>query len=178
MTSTQEIVRYNAVARALHWLIALIIIGNIIGGLAHDALEDVFNVMPLHKSLGLLVLALSVFRLAWRLTNKPPALPDTMPGWERGTAHVLVWIFYAAMIIVPLSGWVMSSAGKYPLNFFGLFDVPKFAVAPKSALAGAAHETHEIFGLLLIPLILLHVGAALRHHFVLRDDTLRRMLRG
>ena len=79
-------------------------------------------------------------------------------------------------IAVPLSGWIMSSAGKYPLQWFGLFDIPKWPVVKDSPLADAAHEGHELMGKLFIPLIALHIGAAFFHQFVQKDGVLRRML--
>jgi cytochrome b561 len=81
------------------------------------------------------------------------------------------------MVALPLTGWVFSSAGKYPLQFFGLFDIPKLAVEKGSPLAGAAHEAHEVLGIAWGVLLLVHVGAALRHHFILKDNILTRMWR-
>ena len=176
MMTDIEVVKYSAVARVLHWAIALIIIVNIALGLGHDALEDVFPAMPVHKALGMTVLVLSIARLLWRLVHTPPPLPRNMPIWQQKLAHGLHWLFYVMIIAVPLSGWVMSSSGPYPLNWFGIFDIPKLPVNKGSVVAEAAHEGHEIMGLLYIPLIALHVGAALYHHFVKKDQVLRRML--
>lgn len=168
--------RYNAVARSFHWIIALLIIANLWLGIAHESLPKEWKVMPLHKSIGLTVLALSILRLVWRLTHAAPALPAAMPAWEKSAAHLTHWIFYAFMILVPLSGWIMSSANQYPLNWFSLFDVPKFTVAKGDAIVGIAHEGHEIMGFAWLALVVLHIVAALRHHFVLKDGVLRRML--
>ncbi|WP_240704756.1 cytochrome b [Croceicoccus sediminis] len=175
MTAAVGVERYNAVARFLHWTIAVIIIGNIIGGFFHDALEDVVNVMPLHKSFGLTVLVLSLVRLGWRMAHRAPPLPAHTPAWERGAAHLTHALFYVLMIGLPMTGWLVSSGSKYPLNWFGLFDVPKFGITPDGAIDGFAHEAHEIMGWVAVALIVLHVGAALRHHFVLKDNVLRRM---
>lgn len=169
--------QYSRVARILHWIIALCVIGGLTLGLLHDPLEDVFPAaMWLHKSLGLTVLGLTVVRLSWRLTHRPPALPAEMPGWERSLAHLTHISFYALMLILPMSGWIFSSAGEYPLNWFGLFDVPKFGVTKQDPITGIAHEAHELLGFLMLGLVVLHVAAALRHHFILKDRVLARML--
>jgi cytochrome b561 len=165
---------YTRVARWLHWIIGLLIIGNLAGGLLGDFAPDL--IFPLHKSTGLLILGLSLVRLGWRLTHRPPAFPASMPGWERTLGRVTHWIFYALMILIPLSGWIMSSAGKYPLDFYGLFPVMKFDVVKESALWEVAHEGHELLAYAMIGLLLLHIAAALRHRFVLKDGVLARML--
>lgn len=169
-------VRYNNGARALHWAIALLIIANLATGLLHDPLEDYVRLMPLHKSLGLTILVLSLARILWRFTWKRPAYPETMSSSEVALAKVVHWVFYALMLIMPLTGWVVTSAGKYPLNWFGLFDVPKFDVVRESATYTLNHEAHELLGYIFLALVVLHVAAALRHHFVLRDGILRRMI--
>ncbi|RVQ66083.1 cytochrome b [Croceicoccus ponticola] len=167
--------RYNGVARALHWTIAVLIIGNLLGGFLHDALEPFVRIMPLHKAVGLTVLALSLVRAVWRLTSKAPPLPADMSRWETGAAHATHFAFYLLIIALPLTGWIVASAGKYPLSWFGLFDVPKLAVTRDDALYAIGHEGHELMGVMAAVLIALHVGAALRHHFVLKDNVLRRM---
>ena len=174
--TAEALVKYNGIARALHWLIALGIIAALILGLNHDAWKTTPWMPGVHKSLGMTVLALSLVRLGWRFTHTPPALPSSMPGWQAALAKATHWLFYIMMIGVPLSGWTFSSSGPYPLNWFGLFDIPKLAVEKGSALAEATHEGHEIMGKLLIPLLALHIFAAFYHHFRLKDGVLRRML--
>ncbi|WP_176592394.1 cytochrome b [Sphingobium sp. EM0848] len=168
--------RYNHVARALHWIIAILILFNLVLGFAHDVLPRDWQVMPVHKSVGLTVLALTVARLLWRFTHRAPRLPAEMPAWEKGAAHGTHFAFYAFMLVMPLTGWIMSSAGNRPLNWFFLFDVPKFAVSKGDAIVGISGETHEIIGFAWAALIVVHVLAALRHHFILRDNVLRRMI--
>ena len=172
----QVLVRYHGVARSLHWIIAIAIVAEIAMGLGHDAMKDVFAAMPIHKATGITILVLSLLRLAWRATHSAPPLPASMPNWQVGLAHGLHWLFYFMLIAVPLTGWVMASAGKSPIEWFGLFTIPKWPVDKDNPIAGFAHEAHEVMGLLLIPLILLHIGAALYHHIVLKDDVARRML--
>lgn len=169
-------VRYNAGARTLHWLIALLIIANIAGGLLHEALDGVISIMPLHKAVGMSVLVLSLVRLGWRMAWTAPAYPATMTRAEVGLAHLVHVVLYVFMIAMPLTGWIMSSASPYPLTWFGLFDIPRLPVVKDSFMAGLGHEAHEIGGYLLIALVAGHALAALRHHFMLKDDILKRML--
>lgn len=168
--------RYSLVARTLHWIMATLILFNLWLGLAHESLPRDWQVMPVHKSVGLTVLALAILRLGWRLTHRQTPLPEGLPAWERLAAKVTHYTFYTFMLLVPLTGWIMSSAGKWPLNWFFLFDVPKFAVTKDDAIVGFSAEAHEIFAFAWIALLVLHVAAALRHHFILKDDVLRRML--
>jgi len=168
--------RYSPVARALHWIMAILILFNLFLGFAHDALPREWKVMPVHKSIGLTVLALTVARILWRLTRRAPPLPAAMPAWEKGTARVTHFAFYAFMLIVPLSGWIMTSAGDRPLNWFFLFDVPKFAVAKGDAIVGISGEAHELLAFAWAALLILHVLAAVRHHVILKDGVLRRMI--
>lgn len=168
--------RYSIVARVLHWAIALLILFNLWLGFAHDTLPKDWQVMPVHKSVGLTVLALTLVRVLWRFLHPAPALPASMPQWERRAAQATHVAFYALMILIPLTGWIMTSAGTRPLSWFFLFDVPKFAVTKGDALVGLSAETHEIGAFLWAALILLHVLAALRHHFILKDGLMRRML--
>jgi cytochrome b561 len=174
---TEAVLHYNRIARILHWAIGTLIIVNLILGIGHDPLGEIFPAMPLHKSIGFTVLALSILRLLWRLTHPAPPLPDSMARWEKAAAHGLHWIFYAFMIILPVTGWIFSSAGKYPLSFFGLFDIPKLAVEKGSGLAQGTHNAHVVFGYSWAVLLLGHVGAALRHQFILKDGVMNRMWR-
>lgn len=174
--------RYNAVAVFLHWTIALLILGMIALGLTMGDIPIKYRFLAynLHKSFGLLVLALSLFRLYWRLTHKAPPLPEGMPGWERFGAHASHTLFYFIILALPLSGWIMVSANaKFPTVFFSLFDVPKFPLPA----AYDTHATHELFegvhyylAMGTLALVAVHVGAALKHHFIDKDSVLRRML--
>ena len=173
--ASDRLARYDAVARGLHWAMAVLIIANLASGFLNDALEGIVRVIPVHKSIGLTVLVLSLVRLGWRFAGHRPPLPAAMPAWERAAAQATHAAFYVLMIALPLSGWIFSSAGRYPLDWFGLFPVPKFAVTKADAIYAVMHDGHEAMGVIAALLIALHVGAALRHHFVLRDQVLRRM---
>lgn len=175
--------RYSGVAIALHWVIALMIIGNLTVGLLFDTLEAwdkplYFSAVQLHKSSGLTILALSLARLGWRLANPPPPLPDHMTRLEHRLAKATHWGFYALMLALPLTGWLMSSASplNFPILWFGLFEVPKLPIAQSAETAGVLHDRHELLAWVAIGVLALHVAGALKHHFLDRDEVLARML--
>jgi cytochrome b561 len=174
-TTFGEQARYDAVARSLHWAMAALVLFNLAGGLLHDALEDVVQIMPIHKATGILILALTLIRIGWRLAHRPPPLPPLTPRIERIAAHAVHITLYALMLAMPMTGWIMSSAGQNPISFFGLFDVPKFAVTREDPIRGLAHDGHGLLGWLMLALAALHIAAALRHHLILKDGVLRRM---
>lgn len=177
MMATIAQARYSAVARLLHWLIALFIIANLVSGFIHDDLDKAIRgkVMGVHMSLGITILFLSVLRLAWRLGHKPPPLPAVMTRAQVGLAHAVHWGFYALIVLAPLSGWIMVSQGTRPLSWFGLVDLPKFAVEKGDMLAQASGEGHEIMALLMATLLVVHIAAALWHQFIVRDNLMARM---
>lgn len=172
------LVRYTRVAIALHWTIATLILANLAIGLLHETLLK--GTLPLHKSIGMLVLLLGVVRLGWRIGHRPPPLPASVKRWERRVAGVIHGIFYALIILIPLSGWIFTSAGlkRHPLSFFGLFPLPMFPVPQDKAIASVWADRHELMAYLMIGLLLLHIGGALKHRFVQRDRLLDRMLPG
>ncbi len=196
-TTTQ---RYTAIAILLHWAIALALLGQIaLGWWMGDAMGDParraqgFAAIQLHKSIGLTILALSLIRLGWRLTHRAPPLPEHMPAWERVAARVSHWLFYAIIIVYPLTGWLYVSTGwsafdnhafDVPTFYFGLFHVPHlFGLnhASDAARAGLAHTiffTHEKLAWLTLALLAVHVAAALKHHFYDRDEVLAHMIPG
>lgn len=174
--------RYDPVAVTLHWLIACAIIIMIALGLLMEDLPISirFDAYAFHKSLGITVLALSIFRLIWRLLNPPPALPAGLKPYERVLAKATHWLFYFLMIAMPLTGWLMVSASaKYPTVFFWMGEVP-FIPMPadldKKAAGELLSDMHAILAKGAIGLILLHIGAALKHHYILKDSVLLRML--
>jgi cytochrome b561 len=175
---TDDVIHYNKVARTLHWTIGALVIVNILLGITHDALKDVFPAMPLHESIGVTVLVLSLLRLYWRITHPAPPLPESVPPWQRTAARSLHWLFYALMIGMPLAGWIFTSAGKWPITIFWLFDLPKFPVTKDDPIVGILHQAHVVIGWTWGGLLLIHIGAALYHQFMLRDHVLNRMWRG
>jgi cytochrome b561 len=180
MSTTVARSTYSRVAIILHWLIGIAIIANLIGGLLHDLPPREMRgvIMGLHKATGITILVLSVARLLWRLTHRPPLLAATIKAWEKGIAHATHWIFYLLIILVPVSGWVMVSAAekRRPLTWFGVFDIPYLPVAQDRIAAAGAGNAHELLAFVMIGLLVLHIGAALKHHYLDRDNTLARML--
>ena len=177
---------YTKVAIILHWLIGVSIIGMLVMGLLLENIPNDYKFMAyqLHKSFGLSILVLSVLRLLWRLTHKAPAFPDYMSKFERLAAKLTHVAFYILMIGLPLSGWALVSSAPPPYNFpihwFGLFDWPYLPVLSeienKESVSHAFGEVHEILANVTIFLLALHVGGALKHHFVNKDDVLARMI--
>ena len=186
---------YTRTAIALHWLIALAIVANLaIGWWMSDAInqaatrDNAVAAFQWHKSIGLTVLLLSLLRLVWRLLNPVPPLPPHMPRWERLAATSTHVAFYLLMIGIPLSGWLYVSTQwrdeaplTIPTLWFELFEVPHlFALneasrAMRQSLANITLEAHELLVWAMLLLLLLHVAAALRHHFALKDGLLARM---
>ncbi len=172
--------RYHEVARWFHWTIALLIIANLLVGFFHDYLPKAWigSVMGTHKAVGLTVLALSLARLAWRLGHPAPRQMSNHAAWEKAFVKTTHWALYAFMVLMPLAGWLMVSAGetRYPLSFFGLFPLPFLPTGADKGLAGLGHEAHEIIGWGFVALLVLHVGGALKHQWLDRDNTLGRMV--
>jgi len=177
---------YGRVAILFHWTMAVLIIGMLAGGLYMTNLPQTdaftFQVYQLHKSFGFVILTLVVLRLAWRLINPAPKLPAGMKQWEKWAAHLGHTGLYAIMILMPITGWYMVSASPWniPTVVFNVLNVPHL---PLPAFLGTKEEAETIFknahfylGWLAIALIVTHLGAALKHHFIERDATLRRMV--
>ena len=170
-------VRYSTVAIWFHWVIAALVVANLAIGLLHEnLLEGVRWAIPLHISFGLTVLILTLGRIAWRLAHPVPPVPADIPRWQQVTARGTHIGLYALILLMPLTGWMMTSAGKRPIGFYWLVDAPKLPVS--KSIGGIAHDGHGILGWVTLALVVLHVGAALRHHFILRDHVLGRMAPG
>jgi cytochrome b561 len=173
--------RFGIVAILFHWSMAFLIIGLTALGLYMVTLPDAgFNTKKItlilyHKELGLSVLYLLAARWAWRVTHLLPKLVEHLPDWQKIAARFVHLSFYALMLALPITGWLMSSAAGIPVTFFGLFTLPDL-VYRNDNLFQRLIDVHKWLGYALILLMFIHVGAALRHHFVFKDDTLRRML--
>ena len=169
--------RYTRVAVWLHWIIAALILAQLVGGIVMHKLPNSvsfkFEAYQMHKSFGLTVLALSLVRLAWRLTHRPPAVLPTHERWERVLARITHVAFYALMILVPLAGWAMISNSALPSPLFlSPVDIPKLPIGGSVDLWA---EVHEVLAFAMIGLLALHVVGALKHHYKDRDGTLARM---
>jgi len=182
---TTQTLRYTKVAILLHWIIGLAIIGMIpLGVIMHDmkpGSPEQFALYQLHKSIGITILLLSVLRLLWRLSHPVPPLPDTMAQWEKCASHATHIAFYALMIGIPLTGWAIVSASPFniPTMLYGVIPWPHLPILPglenRKEIEHSIAEVHEVLAFGTAALIVLHVGAALRHHFILKDDVLLRM---
>lgn len=161
----------------LHWLTFLLVaaaggIGLWMEGLPRGLAK--LQVFALHKSIGTTVLVLTAVRLLWRLASRAPrALPDA-PVWQHRLAALTHVALYAMLVAVPLSGWRYNSLAGYPLQFWKLFNLPALAATDLAAKAGAK-ELHELLFYVMAGLVAVHAAAALGHHYVWRDATLRRM---
>ncbi len=169
--------RYTLPAVTLHWLLAAAILGSLAVGTYMTGLSLSPTRLKLynwHKWAGVVILALSALRLAWRLTHRPPP-PAPGPAWQQRLAGATHVAMYALFFAVPLAGWAYSSAAGFPVVLFGVWPLPDF-VAPDRALAEAIKPLHKILAWSLSALVLLHVAAALKHQLVDRDHLLRRMM--
>ncbi|WP_417793864.1 cytochrome b [Terasakiella pusilla] len=169
---------FGRVAKFFHWsmvfgFIALYVIGFTMTDLPIG--PEMFERIALHKSIGIGVLALAVMRLIWRFSNPNPALPDTMASSERWGAHFSHIALYTVMMVMPLSGWAMSSAANYPVSVFGWFTLPNI-LAPSKAAVDFLKEFHGLLAWGILGLLALHVLAALKHHYINKDNVLTRML--
>ena len=171
---------YTHTAVALHWLIALLIFSAFPLGLyMHDLplSPEKLEYFAYHKWIGVSVFTLAIVRLGWRLFHPAPALPPGMPRWEQRVAHAGHVLLYVLLFIVPISGWLQSSAAGMQTVWFAVLPIPD--VVPRSKVLAANLLTlHQGLNWLLAALVVGHIAAALRHHWICRDDTLARMVPG
>jgi cytochrome b561 len=170
--------RYSPVAQLLHWLVAILIVAQFV--LARIAGHLPFGIRKLavlaqHKSVGMSILVLAIIRLGWRFTHRAPARPNDMSRSERGLAHLSRVGLYGLLFLMPLSGWIMSSAKNYSVSWFGLFTWPNL-VSPNEAAFNFFRRVHQSLSILLMTVAALHLLAAMKHHFWNKDDVLLRML--
>jgi cytochrome b561 len=169
---------YTRTAVLLHWLLAVLIIGNLAFGLAIVDLPvspRKLRYFSWHKWTGVTIFALSAARLLWRLGHPPPPLPASMPRWEATGARFSHAALYALFLAAPLSGWLYSSAAGFQTVYLGFLPIPDL-LSRNAPLAEALKLAHHGINYGLAALIVLHVAAALKHHFVDRDEVLSRML--
>lgn len=171
--------RYTKTALLLHWLIAMLIVAAFALGVT---MVDIPGITPTklkyyswHKWLGVTVLALACARLLWRLAHRPPAYPDTMPGWQRHAAHGLHGLLYVLMFAVPISGYFYSLASGVPVVYLGVIPLPVL-IDSNAEWKPLLQQAHYALNMTLLACVLLHVAAALKHQFIDRDGVLRRML--
>ena len=180
LTNSAE--RYGLVSRLLHWLMALLILAMIgVGAYMADLdKEDPLRaqLFTLHKEIGITILALAVIRILWVLASRPPVLPAALQRWEVILARSTTGLLYLLMLATPIAGYLITSTGGKPINYFGLFDLPM--------LMGENHDLHEfleeLHGFLafsILALVILHTAGAIKHRLIDKDpeaDVLKRML--
>jgi cytochrome b561 len=182
--------RYTGVAITLHWLIAALMLGNLMLAWTFDSIGEasIRTAVDTHKSIGVTVLGLALLRILWRAGHRPPPFSAGLQAWERGLAHVTHFGLYVLMFFLPLTGWIHDSAWKaaptHPLKWFGLFTFPRigFIEAMDPAHKETVHKVvgaiHGYSGYVLAALVLLHVTGALKHQFMDRAPSFSRMWPG
>ncbi|MDP9064449.1 MAG: cytochrome b [Pseudomonadota bacterium] len=170
--------RYTRLAQLFHWTIAALVVVQFALAWSAEDLPQGMHKLALfarHKSIGMSILVLAVLRLLWRLNNRPPALPAAMSAMERALAGATHAAFYLLLFAMPLTGWMMSSAKNYSVSWFGLFTWPNLIGHDEAAFI-FLKATHDYLSNALFALAVLHVLAALKHHFWNKDDVFLRML--
>lgn len=170
--------RYTPTAMALHWIVALLIFAAFpLGVYMHDLplSPTKLQLYSYHKWIGVTVFMLAVLRVVWRATHTPPPLPENLPQWEKSVSHLTHLALYGLILIVPLSGWLMSSAKGVQTVWFGILPLPDL-VGKDKALGELLTEVHEGLNLCLFLLIGMHIAAVIKHKFIDRDQILERML--
>ena len=183
--------RYTSVAIAFHWVIAVLLVSMVFYGWWVEGLREqlfagevsvdlVSGAYNWHKTAGIAILLLSLARLGWRLSHTAPALPAETPGWQRIVARATHVGFYAVMIGAPIGGYVTASSfgDSFPILLFNEIALPKLPVPQTEAFQGFAGSVHGAGGWVILVLLALHAGAALKHHFLDRDGVLTRMIPG
>jgi cytochrome b561 len=170
--------RYDNVAVALHWILALGILCQIALGLY---LAEVPRATPartvwvnFHKSVGITLGALILVRVGWRLTHRPPALPASMPAWERVAARANHALLYGCMVGMPAAGYLATNYSRFGIKYFGLAELPPWGYEDK-AIYALFNGTHKALAVVFIALIAIHVLAAFKHAAIDRDGIVRRM---
>lgn len=172
--------RYGALALGLHWLIALLVLAMLALGWYMTDLPlgpDKIKIYNLHKSFGVVILLLMLLRLGWRLISPPPPLPAGMPGLERLAAKTSHLLLYLMLFAQPVIGLLHSAAANFPVVVFGTITLPAL-IGPSEPLKNFLAGLHGWLAVAILVLVLVHAAAALRHHLILKDDILRRMLPG
>ena len=174
--------RYSAMSRSLHWLSALLIFGLIAVGWYMVGLDDNDpgrgGIYGLHKSMGVLTVVLLVARLVWLRMQPGPELPAAFSAKEQRVTRGVQSLLYLLLLLVPVSGYVMSNAAGHPVGFFGLFELPTL-VDKSKAIGGFTHEAHEILAYGILAMVGLHMAGAIKHRLTNRGgptDVLSRML--
>ena len=175
---TKSAVKYSSLSKVFHWGIALAVIAMLTIGFFLDDVPTQFKgtAYMLHKSTGITILFLMILRLIFINASGKPALPNAMKLWEKVLSRFVQYSFYLLLLIMPLSGWIMSVAGNKIPVYFGMFKAPLPWIESNKQLAKVMDKTHEVIAWILIAFIVLHILGALKHHFIDKDNILRTML--
>lgn len=174
VTAFSEGSAYTPVAKALHWATVILVLMMLPAGFVmsrYDVGDAIYNA---HKSIGPVILLLTLVRLVYRLMHPPKPLPADMMILEKAVAHATHWSLYALLIVQPLVGWIATSAYPAPIPFFGLFDLPAIWSEDR-AFSDFMYRWHFRLGVILSLLVCAHIAGALFHHFVHKDRILQRM---
>ena len=174
--NTQE--SWGSLTRVFHWLIALLVLIMLLLGASMEEFAKPTRsiLMQIHKSIGLTVFLLMILRLCWRLINPTPHLPLTTPRWQKRAARGSHALLYFALIFMPLSGWIMSTAGGHTTRFWWLFVIKASWIPESKTLSHFASDIHLLLAWTITGLLIIHIGAALKHHFVDKDGVINRMM--
>jgi cytochrome b561 len=177
MTVRNSTTAWGSVSKALHWIIVVLIVNQWVIAERADDLTGLAKLKALgyHKSFGMTILMLAVIRLVWRLSNPVPDLTAETRPWERVLAKISHVLLYALIFAMPITGWLMSSAKTYSVSWFNLFAFPNL-VGKNERIYELTHELHEVLFNVLVAVAVLHALGALKHHFIDRNDVLKRML--
>jgi cytochrome b561 len=167
--------RYTRTAMLLHWLVALLLLGQFAFGWYLETIPARGYFVNLHKSTGLLIGLVILLRLGWRLSHPPPPLPASVPRWQQQAAAASHYLLYALMLVMPLSGYIASNFSRFGILFFNTVKLEPWGIDSK-LVYGIFNQTHIVSSWLLLALVMVHVLAALKHRLVDHDSVLSRML--
>lgn len=171
---------YGSVTKLFHWIMAILIIGIITAGFIMTDMEPSelkWYIYGQHKAFGVLILSLIPLRIIWRFLNKRPALPRTVPAWQKLAANANIALLYILMVVMPTTGFAMSYYGGYPIDIFGFFTIgnPDLKI---TEISKTAYQIHMTMAWVIAGSVGLHIAAGLFHHFVRKDNVFKRMLPG
>ena len=184
MSLTNTETSWGSVSKTLHWLLFVLVFSQLCMGLFIDQLDtDIpaqyelsLAIWPYHEGLGLTVFPVALITMIWRIATKRPKMLE-MPLWQKIAGHIVHNAIHIIIMLMPIAGFIQTQAYGFPVNYFGLFTFPKF-FEKSVELEKGMHAAHEMQGWILTALIILHIGGALKHHFIDKDETLSRFLPG
>lgn len=179
MTKNLPVSSYSTGSKIFHWLIAFIVMGMLAGSFFLEDVSKQYQSLAymLHKSLGLTILFLMIVRFLWIQYHGKPAMPVTVPTWQKVVSIIVQYNLYVFLIVMAMCGWIMSVAAERVPSYFGLFNM-SLPIQPSKTLAKLMNQSHKTIAWVLIVLVVLHIAGAIKHHFIDKDNVLKRMLPG